>query len=148
MRKNLIGLITGLIIASQISACGLLLYPERKGRAGGRIDPTVAILNGVGCLFFLIPGLIAFAVDFHHGTIYLPSGTGPSLLREGQWRRLEVGQAGLQPQAIEALLRAQTELSVSLDDPRWDVLRAENLEQLRGPTALLAGAPLIPTDQN
>lgn len=63
----------GLIL--HLTACGTLLYPERKGQTGGRIDPGVAALNGIGLLLFVIPGLVAFAVDFHNGTIYLPGTT-------------------------------------------------------------------------
>lgn len=62
------------VLATALSGCGTLLYPERKGQSGGRIDPSIAILDGLGLLLFLIPGLIAFAVDFSNGTIYLPAG--------------------------------------------------------------------------
>ena len=51
------------------------MYPERKGQIDGKLDSTVVILNGIGLLLFLVPGVIAFAVDFSNGTIYLP-GTG------------------------------------------------------------------------
>jgi len=51
-----------------------LLHPERKGQTGGRIDPGFVILDGVRLLFFFIPAVIAFAVDFNYGTIYLPGG--------------------------------------------------------------------------
>jgi hypothetical protein len=54
------------------TSCGTLLYPERRGQTGGRIDPGVAVMDGVGLIFFLIPGIIAFAVDFGTGAIYLP----------------------------------------------------------------------------
>jgi hypothetical protein len=67
---------TGLTLAAvSLSACGTIMYPERKGQIDGRIDPTVAILDGIGLLLFLVPGVIAFAVDFSNGTIYLP-GSG------------------------------------------------------------------------
>ncbi|WP_116472777.1 hypothetical protein [Zobellella maritima] len=62
------------IIGSQLAACGTVFYPERKGQINGRIDPVVAIANGVGLLFFIVPGVIAFAVDFSTGAIYLPGG--------------------------------------------------------------------------
>ncbi len=67
-------LFTGLAGAGALSAagCGTLLYPERRGQKGGRIDPAVAILDGIGLLFFIIPGAVAFAVDFATGAIYLP----------------------------------------------------------------------------
>lgn len=41
---------------------------------GGRIDVGVAVLDGLGLLLFIIPGVIAFAVDFATGTIYVPGG--------------------------------------------------------------------------
>lgn len=63
---------SAITLASAVSACGTILHPERKGQSGGRIDPSIAILNGLGLLLFLIPGVIAFAVDFSNGTIYLP----------------------------------------------------------------------------
>lgn len=55
------------------SACGTIFYPERRGQdAKGDLDIGVVLLNGVGLLFFLIPGIIAYAVDFSTGAIYLP----------------------------------------------------------------------------
>ncbi|KCZ52599.1 hypothetical protein HY29_04785 [Hyphomonas beringensis] len=60
------------MLATSLSACGTILYPERKGQRNGRIDPSIAILDGIGLLLFLVPGVIAFAVDFSNGTIYLP----------------------------------------------------------------------------
>ena len=89
-RRLLIGGSTA-VLATALSGCGTLLYPERKGQTGGRIDPSVAILDGLGLLLFLIPGLIAFAVDFSNGTIYLPENYGhpaPFELSELQRRRL------------------------------------------------------------
>ncbi|WMC12397.1 hypothetical protein PU634_08540 [Oceanimonas pelagia] len=79
------------IITTQLAACGTIFYPERKGQRSGRIDPVVAIANGVGLLFFLVPGVIAFAVDFSNGTIYLPGGRAehpPELTPEGINRTL------------------------------------------------------------
>lgn len=58
----------------QLTGCGYLLYPERKGQSGGNIDPAVAIMDGLGLLLFLVPGVVAFAVDITNGTIYLPHG--------------------------------------------------------------------------
>jgi hypothetical protein len=63
----------------QLTGCGIILHPERKGQIGGKVDPTIAILDGIGLLLFLIPGVVAFAVDFSTGTIYLPHGRHSSL---------------------------------------------------------------------
>ena len=62
------------VLTTQLAACGTIFYPERKGQISGRIDPVVAIANGIGLLFFIVPGVVAFAVDFSNGTIYLPGG--------------------------------------------------------------------------
>ncbi len=89
---------TGLTLAAvSLGACGTIMYPERKGQIDGKIDPTVAILNGVGLLLFLVPGVIAFAVDFSNGTIYLP-GT--------QTRGRRAGTTGVREVAFQGDLTA------------------------------------------
>src|SRR5689334_12007234 len=55
-----------------LASCGTILYPERRGQTAGRLDVGVVALDGIGLLLFLVPGVIAFAVDFATGTIYLP----------------------------------------------------------------------------
>ncbi|GAA5442224.1 hypothetical protein Misp06_00397 [Microbulbifer sp. NBRC 101763] len=95
------GLLTMLM---NLSACGYFLYPERKGQAGGRVDPAVVILDGAALLFGIIPGVVAFAVDFTNGTIYLPPGRSSvvdrhvSSVEQGEVRQVvdEKGQAWLE----------------------------------------------------
>ena len=77
-RRRYLGLLgarpfVALVLALQLVACGTIIHPERKGQSKGRVDPAIAVLDGVGLLLFLIPGIIAFAVDFHTGAIYLPA---------------------------------------------------------------------------
>lgn len=95
---------TGLsLAAASLSACGTIMYPERKGQIDGKIDPTVAILNGIGLLLFLVPGVIAFAVDFSNGTIYLP-GTQSRGRRAGKTGVREVAYSGdLTPARLDAI---------------------------------------------
>ena len=69
-----LALLVAVIFLLQIVGCGTVIYPERRGQKAGRIDVGIAILDGLGLLLFLIPGVIAFAVDFGTGAIYLPSG--------------------------------------------------------------------------
>jgi hypothetical protein len=69
-------IVLGSALVLHAAACGTLMHPERKGQTQGPIDVGVAILDGIGLLFFIIPGVIAYAVDFSNGTIYLPSGEG------------------------------------------------------------------------
>jgi hypothetical protein len=65
-----------LLIAGGLSSggCGTILYPERRGQPAGRLDWGIVALDAVGLLLFFVPGVIAFAVDFSNGTIYLPPG--------------------------------------------------------------------------
>ena len=48
------------------------MYPERRGQPAGRLDWAVVLADGLGLLLFFVPGVIAFAVDFATGAIYLP----------------------------------------------------------------------------
>ncbi len=64
--------------ASLLSSCGTILYPDRVNQENrGNFDPVVIILDAVGLFFFLIPGVVAFAVDFGTGAIFLPEGHEP-----------------------------------------------------------------------
>lgn len=62
------------VLMLQLAACGTLMYPERRGQKAGEIDIKVAILDGLGLLFCIIPGVVAYIVDFDTGAIYLPAG--------------------------------------------------------------------------
>lgn len=56
----------------QLGGCGTILYPERRGQHGGYIDGGVAVMDGLWCLVFIVPGVVAFIVDFGNGSIYEP----------------------------------------------------------------------------
>lgn len=57
-------------LALQLTGCGTILYPERRGTTGGRIDTGVAVMDGLWCLLFIVPGVVAYIVDFSNGAIY------------------------------------------------------------------------------
>lgn len=63
------------------AGCGTIMYPDRVGQPAGPLDWKVVALDTVGLLFFLVPGVIAFAVDFYNGTIYLPPDEIPTTSR-------------------------------------------------------------------
>jgi hypothetical protein len=123
MRNVFVRLAVAAAIAGQLG-CGAILYPERAGQSKGRIDPAVAVLDGIGVLLFIIPGLVAFAVDFHQGTIYLPPGETAA----ASWRPVAVAEP-LSPETIEATVRAQTGTEVSLADPRMNAYRIHRIEE-------------------
>lgn len=131
MRIRLRRALTGLVLGATITAlvgCGTVFHPERKGQPSGRIDPAVAIANGVGLLFFIVPGVIAYAVDFSNGTIYLPghqdSASVDTLQMDG----------GMDVATLEKLLSAKTGKPISLDS---ELLRVEEVESLDEALALV-----------
>jgi len=83
-----------LTLLTQSISCGTLLYPERIGQTRGPLDPAVVALDAVGLLLFVVPGAIAFAVDFYNGTIYLPSGTyrgqSPAEIEKTEWTSIQL----------------------------------------------------------
>jgi hypothetical protein len=108
MQRLTTKLVIGTLAASllvQLTACGMILHPERKGQKGGQIDPAIAIFDGIGLLFFFLPGVIAFAVDFSNGTIYLPGGRQSSLSDEELQRVAPHGK--LDEKSLAEILRAK-----------------------------------------
>ena len=114
-------------LLAQLAGCGTLFYPERRGQLNGQIDPAVAALNAVGILFYVVPGLIAFAIDFATGAIYLPEGrysVAPERLRDA------IGADGRIARAQRrAILQEQLARDLPLDDPRL-IQQAGGIEQL------------------
>ena len=104
-------LLTALVAAAFLTSCGTILYPERHGQRGDRIDPAVLILDGLLLFFFVIPGVVAYAIDFYTGAVYLTN-------RRGEVSVLQVDPGQLGDATIEALLRELTGKSIRLDDER------------------------------
>lgn len=52
-----------------VSSCGTILKDGKGGRSG-KLDVSIVLLDAIGLLFFLVPGIVAFAVDFSNKTIY------------------------------------------------------------------------------
>lgn len=106
-----------------ISGCGVLLYPERQGQTDGKIDPAVLILDGIGLFFYVIPGLVAFAVDFYQGTIYLPN-TSASIDGDSPMRAVKVDGA-MTEENIEAALERELGRAVDITGERVQVREIE-----------------------
>jgi len=127
-KSRVIGGVLAVTLFTQLAACGTLFYPDRRGQIEGKIDPVIAALNAVGILFYVIPGLIAFGVDFATGAIYLPGGYTAQV--DLQDLKQVVGADGKVDQArLKALIEAQTGHNLPLDDPRL-IQHSGNLEQL------------------
>ncbi|PKM24820.1 MAG: polyribonucleotide nucleotidyltransferase [Gammaproteobacteria bacterium HGW-Gammaproteobacteria-13] len=123
--------IGGLIVAAlltQLTACGTLFFPDRRGQIEGRIDPMVAGLNAIGILFYVIPGLIAFGIDFATGAIYLPGGL-TSQVDPQDLQNVVNADGKVDPIKLKALIEVQTGHSLPLDDPRL-IQHSGSAEQL------------------
>ena len=123
--------IGGALIATlltQLTACGTIFYPDRRGQIGGKIDPVVAAMDAIGILFYVIPGLIAFGVDFATGAIYLPHGrtaqVAPEKLNEA------IGENGkVDKSKLQAILESELGQRLPLNDPRL-IQHQGSVEQL------------------
>lgn len=116
-QSRVIGGVLAVSLLTQLSACGTLFFPDRRGQIEGRIDPLVAALDAVGILFYVIPGLIAFGIDFATGAIYLPNGHSAQL--DPQELNQVLGDDGQIDNAkLKTLIERRTGHSLPLDDPR------------------------------
>lgn len=144
MKRTLAWLLT-LILFIQVTACGTLLYPERRGQsAEGGIDIVVALLDGAGLFFGLVPGVIAFAVDLSTGAIYLPAGRHASLAAttnpdsnsahvsfdERNYHVVQVSQDHLDQAAIAQIIYQETGKQVNLNSEDLQLIQLDDLDQL------------------
>jgi hypothetical protein len=116
-----------------VSGCGTLLHPGRRHRAhSGRIDWTIAALDGCGLLLYFVPGVVAFAVDFYTGAIYLPrgrysqNGSQENPGSDTKLQKIAIPQDQLNEQKIEQVVSEYVGDPISLIDTnaRFSPLRS------------------------
>ena len=117
LRRILAGFAAPAVLATT-AGCGTILHPERKGQPAGRIDWKIVALDGLGLILFFVPGVIAFAVDFNNGTIYLPSGSTASDLQKDDLRSVSCGTHRPVYSDIERVLREESNVTVNLQEHR------------------------------
>lgn len=117
------------VLIFQLVGCGTIMYPERKGQKSGKIDSGVAILNGVGLLFFLVPGIIAFAVDFNNGTIYLP-GTARGPMDLDDMKQVKFDPKNTSRTDIERMIKEQVGYTVKLDQPSISITELDSTDAM------------------
>lgn len=108
-RRRFLQLALSGLTGVSLSGCGTVLHPERRGQPGGPLDWKIVALDAVGLLFFFVPGVIAFAVDFATGAIYLPSGQYGRRRREADAEKLVAVPFPDEPLSIAALERIVTD---------------------------------------
>lgn len=118
------------VFTLQLMGCGTLMYPERRGQRGGSIDAGVAILDGIGLLFGIIPGVIAFAVDFSNGTIYLPGHPRLGSLDLKNIREVRFDPKHTSLASIERIIKDETGCEVRFDQNNIRLSKLKSLKEM------------------
>ena len=139
--KTLYILVCAVLIV-QLAGCGTLMYPERKGQKSGRIDAGIAVLDGIGLLFFLIPGIIAYAVDFNNGTIYLP-GTSRSSLDLKDIKQVKFDPKHYTNATIEKIIKEETGYELKLYQNNMKISKLKSVDDM-----MVRFAEALPEIQN
>ncbi len=125
--------LAGAMGASVCSAagCGTLLYPERRGQPSGQLDWGIVMLDGIGLILFFVPGVIAFAVDFATGAIYLPPREEfqlSSAKRPVSLRRVTMKTRPLTSADVAGAVTAEIGQTVTLEDGTYVTAELSGLD--------------------
>ena len=134
MRNGLISksvcLLVSLVLIFGANSCGTILYPERRGQTTGKIDVGVVLLDGLGLLLFVVPGVIAFVVDFSTGAIYLPPESSTHEYDKIQDMEVtRIGREALTQEKIQLLIAHKTGHTVDLKSPEVKVAHLSNSQK-------------------
>ncbi len=95
------------------------------------MDIGVVLLDGIGLLFFIIPGVIAYAVDFSNGTIYLP---GTKTTKAGHDRQdlkiVKFNAKYYTPDLLKHIIHEETGYDLSWRDKRLRAVKLNNEDEL------------------
>lgn len=134
-RRRFLKRVGGQLSCLMATGCGTVLYPERRGQPAGAIDWKIVALDAVGLIFFFVPGVIAFAVDFTTGAIYLPPEHCTDATERRDDRELaefHVPVEQLTPPGIAAAVSARIAEPVLLEPGRYQTYVLTDLEEFRG----------------
>ena len=139
-RRNIIaGLAAG--STALLSGCGTILYPDRAyQKERGQLDPAIIILDGIGLFFFIIPGLVAFAVDFTTGAIYFPTDHEPGERERTLFDQYDA-EARLDREEIERAVMLKTGKAIDLYKDEVRITELESLDRFWLAHAVLSGQP-------
>lgn len=118
------------IFGAGSTGCGTIMHPERRGQPAGPLDWKIVALDAIGLFFFFVPGVIAFAVDFSNGTIYLPSvryGEKSSAGQTKQLTSLRIPREKFNLAAVEKAVSTHAQREIRLVPGQY---RTEALESI------------------
>ncbi|MFQ6575074.1 polyribonucleotide nucleotidyltransferase [Pseudomonas sp. UM16] len=126
--SRVVGSVLVATLLTQLTACGTIFYPDRRGQIEGKIDPVVAAMDAIGILFYVLPGLIAFGVDFATGAIYLPGGKSAQVAPEKLNQAISA-DGKVDRNKLQAILESELGQRLPLNDPRL-IMHKGSVEQL------------------
>jgi hypothetical protein len=147
--RKLMALALAASMAFLSTSCGTILYPERRGQpACGPLDPGVVILDALGLLFFVIPGIAAFIIDFSNGTIYLPP-PGYGALSHGKLRHQDLvpvkfAKADMTREKIEQVVSERVGRPVTLEPGQFQAGELNHLDEFDEQADRAMNAPAAP----
>lgn len=123
------------VSTTTLVGCGSILYPERIGQPRtGPLDWKVAAINGIGLMLFVVPGVIAFAVDFYNGTIFLPTHSYGDFdaNRDDELLAIEVAKNDLSQESVERVVSEHAEQKIALGPGKYHFKPLPGLDQFWG----------------
>lgn len=122
-----------LALSVQLISCGTILYPDRRNQRAGHLDAGVVVLDAIGLLFGIIPGVIAFAVDFSTGAIYLPAEKtekGKISFNAQDIRIVKFDPKHYTLASLEAIIRHETGENFHFTDQRLRLVKIKNQREI------------------
>lgn len=130
-RRQFVHLGIASLFTSVSTGCGTILYPERKGQPAGPLNWPVVALDALGLCLFFVPGVIAFAVDFNNGTIYLPPEEYGHTKGWGKNRTLKpvsVPAGKMSREEIETVVSDKTGRPIKLENGTYQTKSLANID--------------------
>lgn len=123
------------VSATTMAGCGSMLHPERVGQPRtGPIDWKIAAIDGIGLMLFLVPGVIAFAVDFYNGTLFLPARNYGEFdaERDDELLAIDIAKNDLSQESVERVISEHTEQKIALGPGKYHFKPLPAIEQFWG----------------
>ena len=132
-RRSLLHGFFGIGALPLLASCGTIIYPGRVNqKEHGGLDPAIVILDGIGLFFFIIPGLIAFAVDFGTDAIYYPAGKDEHDEEEtifDEWKADASKTSAIDRKAIEQFVAEKAGFQIRLNKETVLVKKLDRMDQ-------------------
>lgn len=127
-RRQFLAAVASAAVPLAVAGCGTLLHPERRGQGSGKLDWRIVGLDAAGLLLFFVPGVIAFAVDFHQGTIFLPQGHSGLTPEHSDLYAVRIPADELTLERIAETVSVQTNQPVTLQPGGYQSVPLQSVE--------------------